>query len=167
MLLILLDNIRSALNVGSILRTAEAVGAEVWFCGITPTPDNPRVSKTALGAEKRIKWRSFKNTSDAVAKARKEIKNVKVYALEVVKGAKSYADADFRGNVALIFGHEVIGVSERALSLADEVLQIPMKGQNSSINVAVAVGVVLYEVVRQTRDDSREKNIKKPARATR
>lgn len=151
-LIIILDNIRSVLNVGSILRTAEAVGAEVWFCGITPTPDHPRIAKTALGAENLVKWRAFKSVGKAVAMlngAKRKINDVKIYAIETVKNAKNHYATKYPENVALIFGHEVLGVDSRSLNVADDVLKIPMIGKKESLNVAVAVGVVSYEVIRQ------------------
>lgn len=156
-MIIVLDNIRSVLNVGSIFRTADAMGAELWLCGITPTPKLPRISKTALGAEHSVKWRYFENTVDAIATAKREFTKIKIVAVEQVTGAESLWDIKFSSSVALIFGHEREGVSAEAIEEADQLVEIPMFGKKESLNVAVAVGMVLYEVVRQQNNGDKSR----------
>ena len=148
-LILILDNIRSVLNVGSIFRTADAVKAEVWLCGISPTPEHSRIAKTALGAEYSVKWRCFENTLDAIAIARKEIQGIKIVVVEQLEGSENIWDVNFPANVALVFGHEKDGVSKPAIDEADQLVEVPMLGKKESLNVAVVVGMVSYEVVRQ------------------
>jgi tRNA G18 (ribose-2'-O)-methylase SpoU len=153
---VLLDNIRSAWNVGSILRTADGFGfAHAYLCGITPTPENKDVQKTALGADEFVTW---SHHMDAV-KLVKGLKKVgwKVWALEDDERAKaimkdeggrlalSKADG-MKGNTVLIVGSEVTGVDPELLDLADNIFYIPMRGQKRSFNVAVAFGVVAWEL---------------------
>ncbi len=142
---VLLDNIRSAWNVGSVLRSADGLGFDhVYLCGITTTPDNDAVAKTSLGAEKTIAWSHHK---DAV-KLSKELKNDgwRIVALEEGKGSKFLSRDTFRiqEKWVLVLGSEVTGVDPDLLSLADEILSIPMSGQKRSLNVAIAFSVAAF-----------------------
>lgn len=142
---ILLNNIRSLHNVGSIFRTADGAGAEkIWVCGITGYPPRLEIAKTALGAEKRIPWEYRK---DAVT-VLKELKNngYKIVALEQARESIPYEDFIPESPVCLVVGHEISGVEDGLMPLCDAVLEIEMAGVKNSLNVAVAFGVVAYHL---------------------
>jgi tRNA G18 (ribose-2'-O)-methylase SpoU len=139
----ILDNIRSAQNTGSIIRTCDALGIkEAAFCGITPDPTDPKVKKTALGAESDINFKYFKTSSDAINYYREL--GCLVLALETsgtdIKKYPKKSDA----LTCLIIGNEVSGISEQILKKSDQVLSIPMKGHKESLNVAVSFGIAAY-----------------------
>jgi tRNA G18 (ribose-2'-O)-methylase SpoU len=141
-MIVILDNIRSALNVGSIVRTCDAFGIkEIAICGLTPDTKNPKVLKTSLGAEKGIKFTHFKSTIDAVEEYRG--KGLKIVSLELTEDAVSLANA-LKGDIALVIGNEVSGVAPEVLRISDQIIQIPMKGVKESLNVAVAFGIAAY-----------------------
>lgn len=145
---VLLDNVRSAWNVGSILRSAEGLGFDqVFLCGITPTPENEAVKKTSLGAEKTIAWSYHKNSVEAVKKLK--VEGWKIYALEEHENAVAiHSQLPKRKNQVLILGNEVTGVDNDLLSLCDEIFYIPMQGEKRSLNVAIAFSVAGF-VLRQ------------------
>jgi len=143
-----LDNLRSAFNVGSIFRTSEAARvAELVLCGITPYPPNEKLDRTALGTVHRVPWRHCLNTEEAI----RELKGrgTAVWACELTTGAVSIRRVRFPRPLALVFGHEVAGVGPAALSAADGVLEIPLYGRKNSLNVATTFGIVVFEVLRQ------------------
>jgi 23S rRNA (guanosine2251-2'-O)-methyltransferase len=137
---VLLDNIRSAWNVGSILRTSDGFGFEhAYLCGITPTPEQPEVRKTALGAEVFVGWSAHHNGLDKVQELRES--GWRIAALEKVKGSVPIqAVTGWMGQLpsVLVLGNEVTGVDPDILALADRVVHLPMHGQKRSFNVAVA-----------------------------
>ena len=141
---VLLDNIRSAWNVGSILRTADGFGfAHAYLCGITPTPENKDVQKTALGADEFVTWSHHMNAVKLVKGLKKE--SWKVWALEEDKRAQPIDQiADPTYKTVLIVGSEVTGVDPALIDLADKIFYIPMRGQKRSFNVAVAFGVAAW-----------------------
>jgi len=145
-LAVLLDNIRSAWNVGSIFRSADGFGFEhAYLCGITPTPDIEAVAKTALGAEDSVSWSYHKDAVKLVKGLKKE--GWQVWALEENQQATSLADsstANFSGHAVLIVGSEVTGVDPELLDLADEIFYIPMRGEKKSFNVAMAFSIAAY-----------------------
>tara|TARA_B100000900_G_scaffold114706_2_gene96184 strand:- start:579 stop:1115 length:537 start_codon:yes stop_codon:yes gene_type:complete len=146
-LILLLDNVRSTHNVGSIFRTADAFRIqEIILCGITATPPHKEIRKTALGATESVQWQYSKNTSDAVD--RLKTKGVVVLAIEQAEGSTSLSDFTPKPNTtyALVFGHEVKGVSQEIVSAANEVLEIPQEGTKHSLNVSVSVGLVVWEL---------------------
>lgn len=151
-LVVVLDNVRSVHNVGSIFRTADAAGAEkIYCCGITPGPldrfKNIRAdfAKVALGAERSVAWELAKNTMDVLLALKKE--GWDIFAVEQAKNSVPYDDA--RGEkVALVVGAEVEGVSPAVLKLADKILEIPMRGKKESLNVAVAFGIAAFELMK-------------------
>ena len=138
---VLLDNIRSAWNVGSILRSADGLGFEqVFLCGITPTPENEAVIKTSLGAEETIQWSYHKNAVELVKGLK--VKGWKVYALEEDETAVEVQKAESgKQRAVLIVGSEVTGVDGELLSLCDEIFYIPMQGEKRSLNVAIAFSI--------------------------
>ena len=146
-LILVLDNVRSTHNVGSIFRTADAFRIqEIILCGITATPPHKDIRKTALGATESVQWQYCKNTSDAVDKLK--TKGVVVLAIEQAEGSTSLSDFTPQPNTtyALVFGHEVKGVSQEIVSAANEVLEIPQEGTKHSLNVSVSVGLVVWEL---------------------
>jgi tRNA G18 (ribose-2'-O)-methylase SpoU len=149
---VLLDNIRSAWNVGSILRSADGFGfTPAYLCGITPTPDNEAVTKTSLGAEDSVPWSYHKDAVKLVKGLKGE--GWKVCALE--EDARSLSISEFsgfrfEGEVVLIAGNEVTGVDPELLELCDHILYIPMHGEKRSFNVAIAFGIAAYALSVQT-----------------
>lgn len=144
---VVLDNVRSMNNVGSFFRTCDAFAVErILLCGITGTPPDREIHKTALGAEATVVWEYFKSTADAIAKLKGE--GCRVIAVEQAVGAVALDDFDprsFGERYALVFGNEVDGVSQEAVDLCDYAIEIPQAGTKHSLNVAVAGGVVLWK----------------------
>ena len=144
---LVIDNVRSAFNVGSIVRSADgAAVAALHLCGFTPTPDHPRVAKTALGAEMSVPWRSHPNALHLV-EARRQA-GAAIWALETTPDALSLWETPLPPvtpdrPLLLIAGNEVTGVDPAILRLADAVVEIPMRWHKQSLNVAVAVGIAL------------------------
>jgi len=147
---VLLDNIRSAWNVGSILRSADGFGfSHAYLCGITPTPENDAVRKTSLGAEDSVSWSHHRDAVKLVKGLK--VEGWKVFALEEVTRAVSItrASTTFAKNVQrgiLIVGNEVTGVDPELLDLCEQIFCIPMHGEKKSFNVAVAFGIAAYEL---------------------
>ena len=144
---ILVENIRSVHNVGSIFRTADGFGAEkIYLTGYTAHPPRADLHKTALGAEDAVPWEYYEDPVDA-AKAIQEM-GVTLILIEQTKQSKSLYEIDWEFPVCFIVGNEVSGVSEELLSIADIHAELPMRGVKQSLNVSVAVGVVGYEFAR-------------------
>ena len=152
-IVVLLDNIRSLYNTGSILRTADASGVErVVLCGITPRPDQGSrqrraIAKTALGAENSVQWEYKPDAHAALRSLTAE--GYQTVAVEISPLAVNLFEWTPRWPVCLVFGHEVDGVSSDLAAHVETVIRIPMLGQKRSLNVATAAGVVLYELLRQ------------------
>lgn len=145
-LFIVLDNIRSAFNVGSIFRTADGLGVKkILLCGFTPTPHHPKVMQTALGAEKSVQWQSFATLKEAL----ETLGDVKKIAVETVKEAPLLPALELPKACAFILGNEKNGLSPEHLALADDVTRLPMHGLKNSLNVAVCVALCSYEYNRQ------------------
>ncbi len=141
-IIVILDNIRSALNVGAILRTCDGLGvSEIYICGISPTPEHPKVIKTALGAQDHISWKYEKSTLNAI-KNLQEL-DYELYAVEQTKSSKDFSKITYPDKVALIFGHEITGVSAEVLNNVDKHIEIPMFGIKNSFNVATTVGIII------------------------
>lgn len=147
---VLLDNVRSLYNVGSFFRTADAVRAEaIVVAGITPTPQDPRIAKTALGAERTVPWSTASSAAGAVEALR--VRGCEVAAIETSLHAIDLFDWQPRLPVCVVFGHEVDGIQPALLDRCDVHVRIPTLGSKGSINVATAGGVVLYELLRKYR----------------
>lgn len=149
---VVLDNVRSLQNVGAFFRTADAFAVErLALCGITATPPNRDMHKTALGAELSVGWDYYPTSSECVARLRAE--GYRIYAIEQVEGAVML-DA-FRAEpgvkYALVFGNEVEGVDQAVVDLCDGSIEIPQAGTKHSINVSVSGGVVLWNFFCQIR----------------
>ena len=147
-IILILDNLRSAFNVGSIFRTAECLNIkEILLTGNTPTPDNFKVKNTAMGTETRVEWKFYKDTQDAILYAKKN--GYQVFALETVEKATSIYDKKYIDNIAFVLGNEALGISMEVILLCDECLQLPLLGWKNSLNVATACAVTCFEVYRQ------------------
>lgn len=142
---VVLDNVRSLQNVGAFFRTADAFAAErICLCGITATPPNRDIHKTALGAELTVPWTHHASTVECIAALRAD--GYKVYAIEQVEGAVMLDAfrAEREVKYALVFGNEVLGVEQEAVDACDGAIEIPQAGTKHSINVSVSGGVVLW-----------------------
>jgi 23S rRNA (guanosine2251-2'-O)-methyltransferase len=146
--IVVLENIRSAYNVGSIFRTADAFLLEsIYICGYTAYPPHKEIKKTALGADDTVTWKHFKNVAETIEEIKSQ--GYKVYAVEQAENSwklGSFATDDEK--IAVIFGNEVTGVEQSTIALCDGVIEIPQLGMKHSLNVATAAGVVLWELVR-------------------
>ena len=152
---IILDNVRSLNNIGSIFRTADAFLIEkIYLCGITATPPHKDIHKTALGSTESVEWEYFKNTIDAV----RSLKEKGYTLIAVEQTTESLSLEDFRIDPgkkhAFVFGHEVRGVDQAIVDVCDSCLDIPQFGTKHSLNISVSAGVVLWEVFRQLRWDN-------------
>jgi len=152
-LVVVLDNIRSMNNVGSVFRTADAFRLEaVYLCGITATPPNPEIHKTALGAEETVEWHYFNNTLEAVSELKKQ--GYILYAIEQAENSISLDSLKLQPSekYALILGHEVKGVQQEVINESDYCVEIPQYGTKHSLNVSVAGGIVLWDFFKQLSD---------------
>lgn len=148
-LVMVLDNVRSLHNVGSVLRTADAFRIEaVYMCGITATPPSVEIHKTALGAEDSVNWQYFEDTMQAVDKLKNE--GYTVLAVEQVEGSLKLGNFAFepQKKYALIMGNEVKGVRQDVVDACHQALEIPQYGTKHSMNVSVTAGIVMWEVER-------------------
>jgi len=144
---LILDNIRSMENVGSIFRTCDAAGvSKLILTGITPRPPRKEIDKTALGAVDTVEWESEDNLQFLISDLKKE--GFKIVALE--QDSRSIPYTEFLANdqpVALIVGSETEGVQKEILDACDEIIEIPMHGEKNSLNVSVATGIALYKII--------------------
>jgi tRNA G18 (ribose-2'-O)-methylase SpoU len=148
--IVVLDNVRSQSNVGSVFRTADAFLTEgVYLCGITATPPNREIQKTALGATESVSWKYFEKTIDAVAELKN--KGYRIVAIEQAVGSIELQNAELKkgDKYALVFGHEVNGVGQEILDSCDSCIEIPQFGTKHSFNIAVSAGIVLWELNRK------------------
>jgi 23S rRNA (guanosine2251-2'-O)-methyltransferase len=144
-----LENIRSAYNVGSVFRTADAFLLEaIYITGYTCIPPHKEIKKTALGAEETVTWKHFANAEEAIIQLREN--GYKVYAVEQVVNSLMLHEVSFTSTekIAVVFGNEVSGVELETIKLCDGCIEIPQFGTKHSLNIATAAGVVLWEIVR-------------------
>jgi 23S rRNA (guanosine2251-2'-O)-methyltransferase len=147
-LFVLLENIRSAYNVGSIFRTCDAAGVDKLFLtGYTAYPPHPKLNKTALGSFNSVKWEYVRNGKQVAMVLKK--KRTKLISLEANKDTSSIFEKTFIKNTCLVFGNELSGISQDMLELSDEIVHIPQFGKKESLNVAVAAGIAVYEFKRK------------------
>ena len=147
--IVILENIRSLHNVGSVFRTSDGAGWDhVFLCGYTGSPPDRRIEKVSLGAENFISWEKADSAIEICKKLKSE--GFEIIALEQTDRAEDLFGAKISAKkIALVLGNEVEGVSDEVLGLSDQHLQIPMQGQKSSLNVSVAAGVAMFEIVRK------------------
>ena len=149
-IIIILDDIRSLNNIGSVFRTADAFLIEkIYLCGITAIPPNKEINKTALGATETVSWEYAENVVDLIKKLKKD--NVLVFAIEQVENAIYLNDfqVDQLKKYAIVFGNEVFGVSQNAVEACDGTIEIPQLGTKHSLNIAVTTGIVVWDLYRQ------------------
>jgi 23S rRNA (guanosine2251-2'-O)-methyltransferase len=145
--IIVLDNVRSQSNVGSVFRTADAFLTEgIYLCGITSQPPHREIQKTALGATESVPWKYFRTTHDAIMELKGN--NYKIIGVEQAEGSVRLDDFIIEKNIkyAIVFGHEVNGVDQKVLDECDYVVEIPQFGTKHSFNIAVSAGIVLWEL---------------------
>ncbi len=143
---VILDNIRSLNNVGSVFRTSDAFRVEkIVLCGFTATPPHKEIHKTALGAEDSVDWQFIENTEDAVLSLKEE--GFTICSIEQVEGSVPLPDFKVSKDkkYALIFGNEVKGVQQKVVDLSDYSIEIPQEGTKHSLNISVSTGIVLWE----------------------
>ena len=146
-----LENVRSAYNVGSVFRTADAFLLQsIYICGYTAHPPHKEIKKTALGAEETVDWKYFKKISEAIDELRKE--DFKIYAVEQAEESIKLQSASGGfapgEKIAVIFGNEVTGVEQATIGKCDGCIEIPQLGMKHSLNISVAAGIVLWEIIR-------------------
>jgi tRNA G18 (ribose-2'-O)-methylase SpoU len=149
-LILVLDDIRSLHNIGSVFRTADAFLIEkIILCGITATPPNKEIHKTALGATETVTWEHHENVLDVITDLKKE--NIITLAIEQVESSIFLQDfkVDKNQKYALIFGNEVYGVAQEAVALCDGCIEIPQLGTKHSLNISVSAGIVVWDLFKQ------------------
>ena len=151
-LIVVLDDVRSLYNVGSVFRSGDAFRiAAVYLCGITACPPNAEIHKTALGGEDSVDWKYFERTEDAVDELHRD--GYFVYSIEQVEGSTKLQNLNLNtasGNgYAVIFGNEVKGVKQNVVDMSDDCLEIPQFGTKHSLNVSVTSGIVMWEFAKK------------------
>ena len=144
-----LENIRSAYNVGSVFRTADAFLIEaIYIIGYSAKPPHKEIKKTALGAEETVSWKYFKTSSEAIADLKDQ--GLKIFAVEQTENSLKLQDIAFEQEekIAVVFGNEVTGIEQSTIHLCDGCIEIPQLGMKHSLNIATAAGVVFWELVR-------------------
>jgi tRNA G18 (ribose-2'-O)-methylase SpoU len=152
-IIVVLENIRSAYNVGSVFRTADAFLIEgIYIIGYSAKPPHKEIKKTALGAEETVEWKYFKTTKEAIDDLK--MKDFNVFAAEQAEGSLQLQNIQVKNGerIAVVFGNEVTGVEQSTIHLCDGCIEIPQLGMKHSLNIATAAGVVLWELVRGKLD---------------
>lgn len=145
---VVLDNIRSLSNVGSVFRSADAFRiGELFLCGITACPPHREIHKTALGADETVPWRYFTTTAEACEELRSM--GYRIFAVEQVEGSVMLQDFEAEPNMAFVLGNEVEGVSDEALPYCDGAIEIPQQGTKHSLNVSVCSGIIMWDIFQQ------------------
>jgi tRNA G18 (ribose-2'-O)-methylase SpoU len=145
---VLLDNVRSLYNVGSIFRTSDAASVEkIYLCGITGQPPRAEIHKAALGAETSVPWEYYQNPVEIIQQLKSD--GFQIVIMEHTDQPQLYHNVAYKFPLGLVLGHEITGVSEQVVELADMAIEIPMFGIKQSLNVAVAYGIAIYEIIKQ------------------
>ena len=147
---VVLDNVRSLNNIGSVFRTSDAfLVSKIFLCGITATPPHREIQKSALGATESVDWQYFDDTVNAIKQLRDE--GFTIYSIEQVDESIGLSDLSFQPNdkIALVFGHEVKGVSDEVIKLSDYCIEIDQYGTKHSLNISVCAGIVIWEVFKK------------------
>jgi len=147
-IVVILDNVRSMHNVGSVFRTSDAFLIQaIYLCGYTPKPPHRDIQKTALGATETVEWHYFSTTMEAVNLLKE--KGYKVFAVEQAEGSISLESFAIEDNIAVVFGNEVEGVDNSVIAACNGCIEIPQFGTKHSLNISVAAGIVLWELTRK------------------
>jgi len=151
-----LDNLRSAFNVGSIFRTCDTLRVqELFLCGYTACPPHSKLEKTALGTEEYVEWRHFESALDAVDFLQSQ--GITVWAAETAAESIPYGEADFPSALAIVLGNEALGVSQEVLSRCDGLIEIPARGYKNSLNVASACAVLGFKALEKIGESARNR----------
>lgn len=156
-IIVILDNVRSLNNIGSVFRSSDAFLIEkIYLCGITAQPPHKDIHKTALGATETVSWEYAENTLDVVDKLKAQ--GVKVYSIEQAENATMLNDFIPSTNTkyAVVFGNEVKGVQQKVVNVSDGVIEIPQLGSKHSLNISVSTGVVLWDLFSKMNFENRE-----------
>lgn len=149
---IVLDNVLDTYNIGSIFRLADAVVAKkIYLCGDTATPPNHRIKKASINTTEWVEWEYCETASNAVLRVKREAERVKIIAIEQSTKSVQYNTFNYKLPICLVVGHETNGVSKVVLDMVDAIVEIPMFGVNKSLNVMVSLGIVLYEVIEESK----------------
>jgi tRNA G18 (ribose-2'-O)-methylase SpoU len=146
-IIIILDDIRSLNNIGSVFRTADAFLIEkIYLCGITATPPNKEIHKTALGATETVAWEHHENIIELIENLKKD--NISVFAIEQVESSVMLQNfqVEREKKYALVFGNEVFGVNQQAIEICDGTIEIPQLGTKHSLNISVSAGIVIWDL---------------------
>ena len=147
---IVLDNVLDTYNVGAIFRLADAVAAkEVILCGQTETPPNTRIKKASINTTEWVTWSYASSAVEALQELKSQNSKVKIIAIEQHKKSVPYDKVQYQFPIALVVGHETTGISKEVIKMADQIVELPMFGINTSLNVMVSLGIVLYEVMKK------------------
>jgi len=160
--IIVLDNVRSLHNVGSVFRTSDAFLIEaIYLCGITASPPHPEIHKTALGAENTVEWQYFENTLDAVQLLKQ--KDYRILAVEQAENSIPLEKFRLENNrYAVIFGNEVKGIEQEVMDICDACIEIPQFGTKHSLNVSVAAGIVIWEIFKAHPIQLTQQHVRRP-----
>lgn len=151
-LIVVLDNVRSQYNVGSVFRTSDAFRVEcIYLCGISATPPHQEIHKTALGAEDTVNWEYFKDTKEAILKLKSE--GYYIYSIEQVEGSVMLENLqlDPSKKYAVVLGNEVKGVQQEVVDISDGCIEIPQYGTKHSLNVSTAAGIIIWDFFKWLR----------------
>jgi tRNA G18 (ribose-2'-O)-methylase SpoU len=154
-IIVVLDNVRSCNNIGSFFRTSDALLIDsIYLCGITATPPNKEIHKTALDAEKTVSWQYFERTEDAIEKLKQD--GFTVYAIEQIDNSILLPGFTPKASekIALVFGNEVKGVQQKVVDICDGAIEIPQFGTKHSFNVSVSAGIVLWDLFKKMKWDT-------------
>jgi tRNA G18 (ribose-2'-O)-methylase SpoU len=153
-IIVVLENIRSAYNVGSVFRTGDAFLVEaIYIIGYSAKPPHKEIKKTALGAEETVSWKYFKTSAEAIAELK--VNGYKIFSVEQTEGSTYLQNIKHKKGekLAVVFGNEVTGVEQSTIHLCDGCIEIPQLGMKHSLNIATAAGVVLWELIRPGLND--------------
>jgi len=148
--MLVMDNVRSLHNIGSLFRTADAFRLEgIYLCGITATPPHREIHKTALGATESVRWEYREKTTDAISELKE--KGYMILSVEQTEGAVLLDQVQLsdKQKYALVFGHEIRGVDQDVVDMSDQCIEIPQYGTKHSLNISVAAGIVIWELFRR------------------
>jgi len=146
----ILDNVLDTYNVGGIFRLADAIGVKkVYLCGETETPPNPRIKKASINTTEWVNWEYASSAAEVIKNLKLKIKNLNVAAVEQDNRSVPYTEIDYKLPIVLVVGNETTGISKEVLGFCDYVVEIPMWGVNTSLNVIISLGVVSYQAVKR------------------
>lgn len=148
---IILDNVLDTYNIGSIFRLADAVVAKkIYLCGGSETPPNHRIKKASINTTEVVDWEYSESAFLTIKKLKKEVKNIQIISVEQAAGSVQYDKFEYKIPICLVVGHESDGVSQEVLDISDAIVELPMFGINTSLNVMVSLGIVLYQAIEKT-----------------